>query len=103
MHSISITRPPKLNTGPNGVPAFWRTLIPRSLAPPTASALEAGVAWPATPAVAAFVALVAFVAFAAESALAALGTLPSDDSLTSAPLTLSFAEVRAGHLTVADV
>jgi len=65
--------------------------------------LEAGVAWPATPAVAAFVALVAFVAFAAESALAALGTLPSDDSLTSAPLTLSFAEVRAGHLTVADV
>jgi hypothetical protein len=63
----------------NAVPAFWRTLIVRSLTPPTASA------WPATPAVAA---LVAFVAFVAESALAALGTLPSDDSLTSTPLTL---------------
>ena len=71
----------------DGVPAFWRTSIVRSLTTPTVSASAAWAAFAAFVAVVAWAALPAVVAFVAVSAPAALGTLPNEASFTSTPRT----------------
>ena len=96
--SITILRPPKLKTCV-GACRVQAHVIARALTPPTASAFEAVlavVAWAALPAVAAF------------AALAALSALSRSDLrerrlVDVRTLDVLLRNVRAGHLTVADV